>query len=533
MTTIPNPILPGFHPDPSICRAGEWYYIATSTFQWFPGVRIHRSKDLVNWELCPSPLTRESQLPMRGIPDSGGIWAPCLSYTPGSGDEPGTFWLIYTIVRARGGSLTDFPNYLVTAESIEGPWSEPIFLNSSGFDPSMFHDDDGRHWLTNMVWDHRSGRNAFSGILLQEYDPEKRRLVGPIRNIYKGTDLGVTEGSHIYKQNGLYYLMVAEGGTFWEHAVTMARSEHIDGPYETDPDYPMLTSQHDPELTIQKAGHASLVETPGGDLVLAHLGGRPVGPDRRCILGRETSLQRCVWTDTGWLRLASGKNTPEPEFEAPGSPEVKPVSRNHMDHFDGASIDPVFQSLRVPLDESWITLGERPGYCRLYGRDSLYSLFDQSLIARRVQAFRCRASTRVEFSPTNFQQTAGLIAYYDTRDWYYAHVTMDDEGNRVVRLAQSDDGDYTDDLTADLVAPDEGPIDFRLEFDGASLRFRVRLDPAEDWRSFGPDLDATILSDDYGVGWDHFTGAFIGVCCQDMSGQRLHADFDWFEYAEA
>jgi len=533
MTVVENPILPGFHPDPSICRAGDWYYIATSTFQWFPGVRIHRSRDLVNWELGPSPLTRESQLPMRGVPDSGGIWAPCLSYTPPTGERPGLFWLIYTIVRSRGQAQADLPNYLVTAESIEGPWSEPIFLNSSGFDPSMFHDDDGRHWLTNMVWDHRTGRNAFAGILLQEYDAEARRLVGPIKNIFKGTPLGVTEASHLYKRHGRYYLMTAEGGTFWEHAVTMARSDSIWGPYEIDPHNPMLTSQHDPDLKIQKSGHASVVETPEGEPVLAHLGGRPIGPDRRCILGRETSLQRCRWDDDGWLRLASGRNTPEPSVDLPTDAQPQTHPRDHVEHFDATDLNPVFQSLRVPIDESWLSLRDRPGHCRLYGRDSLFSLFDQSLIARRVQSFKCRATTRVEFQPTGFQQMAGLIAYYDTRTWYYAHVTLDDGGNRVVRLALSDDGEYRDDLVPDLVTPDAGAIDLRLELDHTSLRFRVRLDPADDWRSLGSELDSTILSDDYGVGWDHFTGAFVGICCQDMSGQRRHADFDRFEYAES
>ena len=532
MTTINNPILPGFHPDPSICRAGEWYYIATSTFQWFPGVRIHRSRDLVNWELCPSPLTRTSQLDVRGVPDSGGVWAPCLSYTPPQGDTPGRFWLIYTNVRSCGKAMADFPNYLVTAESIDGPWSEPIYLNSSGFDPSLFHDDDGSHWLLGIIWDHRTGRNPFGGILLQQYDHDARRLIGPVKNIYKGTDLGVTEGPHLYKRDGLYYLLVAEGGTSWEHAVTIARSPSIDGPYETDPNYPMLTARTNPERTIQKSGHASLTYADDRTPILAHLGGRPIGSERRCILGRETSLQRCTWTDDGWLRLEGGGNEPQASVEVPSdTPRIK-ASRDHTEQFDSTTLSPHFQSLRAPIDSSWLRLDARAGFCRLHGRDSLFSLFDQSLIARRVQALKCRAATRVEFQPSSIQQMAGLIAYYDTRGWYYAHVTIDDDGNRVVRLSQADDGTYRDDLTSDLIAPDTGPIDLRLELDHASLRFRVRLDPADDWRWFGPELDATILSDDYGAGWDHFTGAFVGICCQDMTGSRLHADFDWFEYTE-
>ena len=147
---IQNPVLSGFHPDPSILRVKDDYYIATSTFEWFPGVQINHSKDLVHWDLLGYPLTRVSQLNMIGEEDSCGVWAPCLSY------DKGRFYLIYTDVKSFIGSFKDTHNYLVTAEDIHGPWSEPIYLNSSGFDPSLFHDRDGRKYLVNMVMDHRS-----------------------------------------------------------------------------------------------------------------------------------------------------------------------------------------------------------------------------------------------------------------------------------------------------------------------------------------------------------------------------------------
>ena len=176
--TIRNPILPGFNPDPSIVRVGDDYYIATSTFEWYPGVQIHHSRDLVHWRLLTRPLRRPSQLNMLGDPDSCGVWAPCLSW------DAGRFHLIYTDVKrygrttvggASGASLRDFHNYLVTSDDIEGEWSDPIYLNSSGFDPSLFHEDDGRKYLVNMLWDHRPGRNRFAGIVLQEYSPAERR----------------------------------------------------------------------------------------------------------------------------------------------------------------------------------------------------------------------------------------------------------------------------------------------------------------------------------------------------------------------
>src|SRR3954467_13027217 len=202
---IRNPILPGFNPDPSIVRVGEDYYIATSTFEWFPGVQIHHSRDLVNWRLLTRPLTRASQLDMLGDPDSGGVWAPCLTHADG------LFHLIYTDVKrygrttvggASGASLRDFHNYLVTAETIDGHWSDPVYLNSSGFDPSLFHDADGKKYLLNQLWDHRPGHSRFAGIVLQQYDAAARTLVGSRKNIFRGTALGLTEAPHLYQRNG-------------------------------------------------------------------------------------------------------------------------------------------------------------------------------------------------------------------------------------------------------------------------------------------------------------------------------------------
>src|SRR5690606_10366884 len=145
-----------------------------------------------------------------------------------------------------------------------GPWSEPVYLNSSGFDPSLFHDDDGRKWVLNMVWDHRPEKNSFGGILLQEYDAKQKRLVGPVENIFRGTDLGLVEGPHLYKRDGYYYLVTAEGGTFRTHAITVARARSIHGPYEVMPGNPLITSSPYPELRLQSAGHGSFVESPDG-----------------------------------------------------------------------------------------------------------------------------------------------------------------------------------------------------------------------------------------------------------------------------
>ena len=177
--TIKNPILRGFHPDPSIIRVEDDYYIATSTFEWWPGVRLHHSRDLIAWELIGYPLTRISQLDLRGVGASQGIWAPCLTY------DQGIFYLVYTIVKSFYCNMYDTENYLVTARDIRGPWSEPVFLNSFGFDPSMFHDEDGRKYIVSMATDHRVPQKYAGRLTLQEYDPVKKAMAGPARDIYR------------------------------------------------------------------------------------------------------------------------------------------------------------------------------------------------------------------------------------------------------------------------------------------------------------------------------------------------------------
>lgn len=299
MPPVRNPILPGFNPDPSIVRVGDDYYIATSTFEWYPGVQIHHSKDLANWTLATRPLSRKSLLDLRGVSDSAGVWAPCLTH------DGAKFWLVYTDVRAQNGAFVDCHNYITSATTIEGPWTDPVYANSSGFDPSLFHDDDGRKWYVNMLWDHRSLSNLFAGICLQEFDPVGGKLVGPRKNIYRGTELGCIEGPHLYKRNGWYYLLVAEGGTGWDHACTLARSRDIRGPYETHPQGYILSARDTAFTALQKAGHGDIVDTLDGKTYLVHLAGRPVGHNRRCVLGRETAIQEAYWDDD-WLYVKGG-----------------------------------------------------------------------------------------------------------------------------------------------------------------------------------------------------------------------------------
>ena len=291
-------------------------------------------------------------------------------------------------MKTLDGAFKDTHNYLVTTTDLMSDWSDPLYLNSSGFDPSLFHDNDGKKWLLNMIWDYRSNKNKFAGIVLQEFSILENRLIGNPQNIFKGTELGSTEGPHLYKYNGFYYLMTAEGGTWTEHAVTMARSKEITGPYEVDPDNPILTSSKNTSLPLQRSGHGSLVRTQNDEWYLAHLCSRPVNSKGRSILGRETSLQKMKWTDDLWLRLEHGGNQPELRVIAPELPEHKWEKEPSRDDFNSDILNAHFATLRIPLDEDILSLKERPGNLRLKGAESLGSRHRQSLVARRQQAFK-------------------------------------------------------------------------------------------------------------------------------------------------
>ncbi len=532
MKTIQNPIIRGFNPDPSIVRVEDDYYIVTSTFEWFPAYQIHHSRDLRHWQLVSRPLDRVSQVDLLGVPDSCGIWAPCLTY------HDGIFYLLYTNVRSFDGAwgMKDTPNYVVTATDIMGPWSEPIYLNASGFDASFFHDDDGRTYLINMRMDQRKNK-FFGGIVLQEYDKVQQKLVGDIHHIFAGTELGCTEGPHIYKRNGYYYLLTAEGGTDYNHAMTWERSKSITGPYELHPQNPWITSRNNPDLYLQKAGHGDLVETQDGEWYAVFLVGRPLTQRGRCITGRETAVEKVEWRDDDWLYLACGGVEPRASVEAPDLPDFPFAPNAARINFDTPEIDINFQALRVPMSDDWVNQTERPGYLRLYGRESMNSFFRQSLIGRRVQAQHTQAATAVEFEPVTFQQMAGLICYYNTYHYHYLNIAGSDDGRKKYLSIYSCDKYQTSE-------PAGEPIDItgikkiylKADFNGAALQFYYATEP-DAWQPIGPVLDGSILSDDYVQHADNrfrpaFTGAFYGLCCQDLSGRYLHADFDWFEYKE-
>ncbi|MCL1863487.1 MAG: glycoside hydrolase family 43 protein [Defluviitaleaceae bacterium] len=542
---IKNPILKGFNPDPSICRVNQDYYIATSTFEWFPGVQIHHSKDLKNWRLVKRPLDRVSQLDMKGNPNSGGVWAPCLSY------HDNKFWLIYSDIKVVSGAWKDGHNYLTTCDTIDGEWSDPIYLNSSGFDPSLFHDDDGKKYYTNMVWDNRVNNHSFYGITMQEYDSKQKKLVGKPQIIFKGTEYQLTEAPHIYKINGYYYLLVAEGGTTYAHVASLARSKQINGPYEIHPDNPLLTAKYSPKNPLQKAGHASIVHTHTDEWYSVCLVGRPIKGDGKsgivdgrnedidrelmnrgyCPLGRETAIQKLEWKD-GWPYAVGGK-APTENTEPPNMPEVKWETAVAKDDFDSEELNINFQSLRIPLSGDILSLKERKGHLRLYGRESLTSHFTQAFVARRWQSFNFNAETKVEFDPTSFQQNAGLTCFYNTLNWTSAHVTWHEEKGKVLDIMTAENGVFAQPIAGnEIVIPKNADaVYIRAEIRTEKYSYFYSFD-GNSWTEIPVKLDAYKLSDDFISGGGFFTGAFVGMYCQDLVGCNLHADFDYFMYEE-
>ena len=510
---INNPILPGFNPDPSICRVDEDYYIATSTFEWFPGVQIHHSRDLVNWRLLGHALNETRLLDLKGVPSSGGVWAPALSYSDG------LFYLCYTVVHQHEAATKDTPNFLITAPSIEGPWSEPVFVNSSGFDPSLFHDEDNKKYWLNMVWDHRPGKHPFYGIAMQEYDLPSGSLIGNREIIFKGSSLGLTEGPHIYRRNGYYYLLTAEGGTEYDHAVSLARSRDIFGPYEIHPNNPILTSSGNPELKLQKAGHASLVETPQGEWYMPHLCGRPLPDSKNCNLGRETAIQKVEWHQDNWLYLAGGENQPKMEVPAPNlKPHPWPALADRLP-FDSPHY-------ATPRGLSNSVMPE-PNSLTLHGAESLESNFEQAMLARRLTSQNLTATTKISFKPENFQQMAGLAAYYNTYLFHYLYLSMDEEKGLCLQIHSCDDGKSNFPLGGEIIPVSNNELFLRASFNDKRLQFYYSH-CGQDFLKIGPVLDASILSDDHGEHWG-FTGTFVALACQDLTGKKLPATLEFLE----
>ena len=537
---VKNPILRGFHPDPCICKAKNKYYLITSTFEWLPGVSLYESEDLVNWKSKGGIL---QFLNLEGIPDSAGIWAPALSY------DNGRFYLIYTVCKQIDGYFKDVENYVITAEHIEGPWSEPLFVNASGFDPSMYH-ENGKHYVINPQWDPRplEGHQKFNGLILQEFDFEKG-MVGEAKVVYHGSGWGSAEGPHLMKKDEYYYILAAEGGTGRHHSVCVARAKNIWGPYEVSPYTPMITAWEQ-DTRLKKSGHGNLVETDSGEWYLVHLCGRYLDKQDACVLGRETAIQKVEWTD-GWPHLADGTCVPrenvgiivnrvedigqssqnykidwEKMYQAnEGIPETK-FSEQLCKEME----EQEWLSLRINLKEK---IEVKSDGLHLKGGASLTSTFSQQMIARRLESVNTEVTTNLKFRPYHYAQTAGLSCYYNTKVFYYLYVGYDEnKKQRIVNLLKNDNFEFSEPLEGNYIyIPEQVEnISLKMVMEQEKLQFYYSFDE-ENYEAIGKKSDAAILSDEHADGWA-YTGTVAGITAVDTFNKDTVAVFLSFEQKE-
>ncbi len=538
---IQNPILPGFHPDPCICRKGDDYYIAVSTFEWLPGIPIYHSRDLKHWELYTHVLTDDTRIDLKRLPSAKGVWAPCLTYC----EKEDLFYVVYGVMNSMNARYFDVDNYIISAEDIKGPWSVPVYLHSAGFDASILHDDDGRKWIVSLEWETREGYEKPGAICMVEYDVQKKKIVGYPKRIWSGgTDRGCIEAPHLTKHEGCYYLMCAEGGTGYNHCVTMGRAKHVWGPYERDPKNPIVTSApgesnerqdpdhlkpryYNPDSILQKSGHGSYVETQMGEVYLVHLTARPFVPELRCTLGRETAIQKMQWTADGWLRMEDGSNLAKTEVPESQLPEYPVQIIPDFDDFDQDTLGLQYYAPRQ-MPHRFADLKARPGFLRIRGGESRTSLNQVSILARKLTSVYARVTTKMEFVPEIYQHSAGLILYYDNMNYinlrkYYSE-TLGQSALSVVHLENGTKKELSD----TRIPVSECPIYLRLNIEGRQSFFEWSYDGL-DYHKIGPVFDTTHFSDEY-CAYGEFTGTMVGMTCADRMKHEHYADFDFFEY---
>ncbi|MEU4235844.1 glycoside hydrolase family 43 protein [Actinoplanes sp. NPDC026619] len=452
-----NPILPGFHPDPSVCRVGEDYYLVCSSFEYFPGVPVFHSRDLESWRQIGNALDRPSQLPLPPeTPASGGIYAPTIRH------HGGRFWIITT--NTSGGG-----NFIVSATNPAGPWSEPVWIDLPGIDPDLAWDDDGTCWCT------------VSGTQVARIDPVAGKILDGPFPAWAGTGLQYPEAPHLYRIGDWWYLMIAEGGTERGHTVAIARARTPLGPYEPAPGNPVLTHRST-NRPVQSTGHADLVSTPGGDWWMVLLATRPKGNTPGFhVLGRETFLTRVHWLD-GW-------------------PSVDPVVESGFfegetrDDFDATTLAPQWISPRWRPDDSW-SLTARPGWLTLHATGSTLDEPGCTFIGRRQEQHTMRVTARLDPG----DGCAGLTVRLDEAH----HYDLEVDGGQARVIARI--GPLRQVVASRPVPP--GPVDL-------VVASRPSESTGPDTLSFsagdGPvlaELDGRYLSTEVATG---FTGRVIGM----------------------
>lgn len=497
-----NPILAGFYPDPSITRAGTRFYLVNSTFTYFPGIPVFESADLVHWRQIGNVIERPTELNFDGLGVSRGVFAPTIEY------HDGTFYVINTAVDSGG-------NYFTTAKNPAGPWSDPVWLRDiDGIDPSFFFDRDGKVYILNNG--PPAGTPLYDGhraIWMQEFDLRAQELVGLRRVLVNGgVDLTKKpiwiEGPHVYRRDGWYYLVCAEGGTGPNHSEVVLRSRSVWGPYEPFRGNPILTQRDlpaDRTNPVSNAGHADLVEAPDGSWWAIFLATRKY-ENQHYNTGRETFLLPVTWRD-GWpIILEHGKAIPYvmagPKFMEKG--DLASLSGNFTwrDEFDSSSLDSAWLQVRTPK-ESWYDLRTHPGSLAIRPRTTpLSALENPSFLARRQQHMAFDASTAVEL-PDSVDASAGIAAFQNENYWYFLGVRRAASDLEVFleRMA----GKEVETVAVERIKP-VVPLRLKVSADARAYSFYYGVSDGS-WKALKVNDDGSILSTGVAGG---FVGAVIG-----------------------
>jgi xylan 1,4-beta-xylosidase len=502
-----NPILAGYYPDPSICRVGDDYYLTNSTFAHFPGLPIFHSKDMVNWTQIGNAIDRPDQLPYDGAGISRALFAPAISY------HDGLFYLVCTMIDAGG-------NFLITAEDPAGPWSDPVWLDFDGIDPSLYFDEStGRAWMLNngVPPDNAPLYDGHRAVWIQEWDIAARQLIGPRKIIVNGgVDLSTQpvwiEGPHIYRRGDWYYLNCAEGGTSVNHSQVIFRSKAPDGPYEPFTDHPTLTQRDlDPDRShpVTCTGHADFEIGPDGNWWSVFLACTPY-EDGHYNTGRQTFLLPVTWKDDWPLILPPGKPVPFVHRGPNGigfeSGADVPLTGNFIwrDDFDRAELGDPWLFMRAP-QETWWSTGD--GLTIEPRSDSLRGRHNPSFIGRRLQHNRFEVETELVL-PTEMGVETGLVAYHNETRHYVLGLNRESEGYRIFVEAQRGAPENAQITTAYLAAQPGDKVTLRLAGYDAEYVFDYSTNGGKTWTQVGGIFDARNLS--VATSYD-FIGVLVGV----------------------
>lgn len=511
-----NPIFSGFYPDPSICRKGNDYFLVCSSFSYYPGIPIFHSIDLVNWSQIGHVLNRPSQLQLDKIRLSGGIYAPAIEYNPYND----TFYLITTCVDGIG-------NFVVkTNDPFSNNWSEPITLpNVGGIDPSLFFDDDGKAYIIhNDAPESTPEWNGHRAIWIHNYDVEKDQTFGESKVILDaGVDRSTKpiwiEGPHIYKVNGKYYLMAAEGGTSVNHTEVILISDNVKGPYVPYENNPILSQRELPDPRpdiVTSVGHADLIETPNGDWYAVFLGCRPY-QGNHYNTGRETFLLPVKWENN--FPVILDRNIPVPTIARKEG--LKAESTNYFsgnfvwrDEFNNDVLANEWLFIRTPKSKFWNT---KDGAVILEASEkNIYMIDNPSFIGRRQQHTIFEAETEVSFIPANEHSIAGLVCYQKESFNFVVGKTLKDNQQIIVL----DRAEKTTERLAEIIVPKSNEtqaIQLKVSGNNDKYSFYVSFDNGNNWQIVKENVDATNLSTETAGG---FTGVVLGMYASSNNPER-------------